>query len=479
MDSVCINKQRGIGYRRYQSLISDSSNIVATSNIQLGIVSASIIMSNANISQRALEAAASAKNIPWHILSSVWHATTNPDGYINVGVAENMLMHDDLLAYINTQLTLPARYLTYNDGASGSNHLRNALAAFLNKHLCPAQPLLPGHIAVTNGVSAAIEHMSWTLTDPGEGILLGRPYYGTFIADMTLRPGTKVIPVEFGACDPFSIDAVACYEQALLNFQSQTGRRVRALMLCHPHNPLGRCYPHSTLVALMRLCQRYQMHFISDEIYALSVWENTIDDLPSPPVPFESALSINTTDTEIIDPHLVHVLWGMSKDFGANGLRLGVIISQHNTDLQLALTGVALYSYTSSISDHLASRILEDDEFTDRYIRRNREKLSSAYAVAVRLLREYGIEYASGGNAAFFLWVNLGKKYRELHPDYNEDNDTDLGETVMQALLDKKVFVASGALFGSEKSGWFRIVFSIPQEVLEEALRRIMLALHA
>ena len=436
-------------------------------------------MSNANISQRALEAAASAKNIPWHILSSVWHATTNPDGYINVGVAENMLMHDDLLAYINTQLTLPARYLTYNDGASGSNRLRNALAAFLNKHLCPAQPLLPGHIAVTNGVSAAIEHMSWTLTDPGEGILLGRPYYGTFIADMTLRPGTKVIPVEFGACDPFSIDAVACYEQALLNFQSQTGRRVRALMLCHPHNPLGRCYPHSTLVALMRLCQRYQMHFISDEIYALSVWENTIDDLPSPPVPFESALSINTTDTEIIDPHLVHVLWGMSKDFGANGLRLGVIISQHNTDLQLALTGVALYSYTSSISDHLASRILEDDEFTDRYIRRNREKLSSAYAVAVRLLREYGIEYASGGNAAFFLWVNLGKKYRELHPDYNEDNDTDLGETVMQALLDKKVFVASGALFGSEKSGWFRIVFSIPQEVLEEALRRIMLALHA
>ena len=479
MDSVCINKQRGIGYRRYQSLISDSSNIVATSNIQLGIVSASIIMSNANISQRALEAAASAKNIPWHILSSVWHATTNPDGYINVGVAENMLMHDDLLAYINTQLTLPARYLTYNDGASGSNRLRNALAAFLNKHLCPAQPLLPGHIAVTNGVSAAIEHMSWMLTDPGEGILLGRPYYGTFIADMTLRPGTKVIPVEFGACDPFSIDAVACYEQALLNFQSQTGRRVRALMLCHPHNPLGRCYPHPTLVALMRLCQRYQMHFISDEIYALSVWENTIDDLPSPPVPFESALSINTTGTEIIDPHLVHVLWGMSKDFGANGLRLGVIISQHNTDLQLALTGVALYSYTSSISDHLASRILEDDEFTDRYIRRNREKLSSAYAVAVRLLREYGIEYASGGNAAFFLWVNLGKKYRELHPDYNEDNDTDLGETVMQALLDKKVFVASGALFGSEKSGWFRIVFSIPQEVLEEALRRIMLALHA
>ena len=443
-----------------------------------------ILVPAMSLSQRALQAAASAKNIPWHILSDVWHATTNPDGYINVGVAENMLMHDDLLAYINTQLTLPARYLTYNDGASGSNRLRSALAAFLNKHLRPAQELQPGHIAVTNGVSAAIEHVSWTLTDPEEGILLGRPYYGTFIADMSLRPGTRVIPVEFGTCDPFSIDAVHCYEQALLNFQSQTGKRVRALMLCHPHNPLGRCYPRSTLVALMQLCQRYQMHFISDEIYALSVWENTIDNLPTAPVPFESALSINTTDptttTQIIDPSLVHALWGMSKDFGANGLRLGVIISQHNPDLQLALTGVALYSYTSSVSDHLAARILEDSEFTDLYIRRNREMLSSAYAFAVRLLRECAIEYAPGGNAAFFLWVNLGRKYRELHPGYgHHDDDNDVGETVMQALLEKKVFVASGALFGSEESGWFRIVFSIPRECLEEALRRIMLALHA
>ena len=58
----------------------------------------------------------------------------------------------------------------------------------------------------------------------------------------------------------------------------------------------------------MKLCQRHKIHLISDEIYALSVWQN-------PEVPdaatFKSVLSIDTTG--VIDPRLVHVLWGMSK----------------------------------------------------------------------------------------------------------------------------------------------------------------------
>jgi aspartate/methionine/tyrosine aminotransferase len=58
----------------------------------------------------------------------------------------------------------------------------------------------------------------------------------------------------------------------------------------------------------MELCQKYNIHLVSDEIYALSVWHN-----PENPnaVPFTSVLEIDTKD--IIDPQLVHVLWGLSK----------------------------------------------------------------------------------------------------------------------------------------------------------------------
>lgn len=58
----------------------------------------------------------------------------------------------------------------------------------------------------------------------------------------------------------------------------------------------------------MKFCQRHQIHLISDEIYALSVWYN-----PEAPdaVTFTSVLSIDMDG--IINPSLVHVLWGMSK----------------------------------------------------------------------------------------------------------------------------------------------------------------------
>lgn len=422
------------------------------------------------ISQRAQDATeAGSKNLMWDIMNDAWCPSTNPEGFVNVGVAENALMHDELLEFINTKLDLPAKYLTYHNGGGGSTRLKNAMSRFLNRHLNPVIHIDPGHVIITNGVSPAIEHVSWAFADQGEGILLGRPYYGTFIPDINQRPGTTVVPVSFENVDPFSIKAVGKYEEALLDFQQNTGKRVRGLMLCHPHNPLGRCYPRHVIIKLMQLCQKYQMHLISDEIYALSVWNNAVDPHP-PPVPFESALSIDLTG--IIDPRLVHVLWGLSKDFGANGIRLGAIISQGNRDLHEALKGISLYSFASGIADHVTSLLLEDDRFTESYIRENQARLSDSYTFTVDYIKSHGIEYAPGCHAAFFLWVNLGKKYREVHPEIGTDED--VGEMVMQQLLQKKVFLASGSLFGSEEDGWFRIVFSQPREYLMEALERIV-----
>lgn len=58
----------------------------------------------------------------------------------------------------------------------------------------------------------------------------------------------------------------------------------------------------------MRFCSRNGLHLISDEIYALSVWDNPR--LPNA-TPFRSVLSIDIE--ELIDPNTVHVVWGLSK----------------------------------------------------------------------------------------------------------------------------------------------------------------------
>ena len=222
-------------------------------------------------------------------------------------------------------------HLTYGAGAAGSARLRQAGANFLTRHFAPFQTIEPEHIFFTAGATPAIEHFSFLFGDGGEdAFLLARPYYHAFSPDLGIRGGVKLVEVTFGEIDQFTVDCVDRYEQALLNAQGLVN--VKALRLCAPHNPLGRCYPRQTLIELMKLCQKYRIHLISDEIYGLSVWAN--EEAPDA-APFISILSIDPSG--IIDPSLVHVIWGMSKDFGANGLRIGCIITQHNKELQQAL----------------------------------------------------------------------------------------------------------------------------------------------
>ena len=273
------------------------------------------------------------------------------------------------------------------------------MSQFLNKHLKPVLPFDPSHLLVTNGVSHSIEHCSWALADEGDGFLLGQPYYGAFIPDISLRPGVEVVQVKFGQIDPMSVEAVQNYEKAILDAKD-CGVTVKGLMLCSPHNPLGRCYSRDALVAYLKLCEKYQIHLVSDEIYALSTWENKEDTAP-PPIPFTSILSIDIKD--YINPALVHVLWGMSKDFGANGLRLGCIISQHNSAFMRALIPVAIYSYVSGITDYVVSNILEDDAWTESYIQMNQQRLSESHSRVVLFLRQHKIVHTPGANASILL----------------------------------------------------------------------------
>jgi aspartate/methionine/tyrosine aminotransferase len=61
------------------------------------------------------------------------------------------------------------------------------------------------------------------------------------------------------------------------------------------------------LKAIAGFCQKHSLHLISDEVYASCVFET--DDPEA--VPFNSILSLDLAG--LIDPSLVHVLYGFSK----------------------------------------------------------------------------------------------------------------------------------------------------------------------
>ncbi|KAA8912726.1 putative aminotransferase [Sphaerosporella brunnea] len=395
------------------------------------------------------------------LAANLYDRETNPEGIINLGVAENALMYEELIEFINKNLSVDDFDCTYGTGPTGSVSLRSGLAKLMNTYFSPATPVLPQHISMSSGVSAVLELVAWALANPGDGILIGRPFYMAFPHDFEARAEVNVVPVAFELSDPFAVDCVQWYEKALEEFESRPGAsgRVRALVLCNPHNPLGECYTREALVALMKMCQKRGIHFISDEIYALSKFDN--EEAPDAPT-FTSALSIPLDG--VIEPALVHVLYGMSKDWSANGFRVGAFISQHNKQVLQGFGAVSVFGWPSSISDRTWSAILNDEGFIKMWIDTNSKRLGENYKRATALLRKHGIKYRAKANAALFLWIDLSPYLSAA----TWEAERDLAKRLMQG----GVNFGAGEDFKSESPGWFRIVFSMPWDLVEKGLNR-------
>lgn len=48
---------------------------------------------------------------------------------------------------------------------------------------------------------------------------------------------------------------------------------VKALVFTNPHNSLGQCYSRTVHEDCLRFCEQRNLHFISDEVYAMSTIE--------------------------------------------------------------------------------------------------------------------------------------------------------------------------------------------------------------
>ncbi|RFU26141.1 hypothetical protein B7463_g10197, partial [Scytalidium lignicola] len=360
--------------------------------------------------------------------------------------------HREIADYISSNFKIHPKALTYGDGSVGSNELRQNIANFMNATFRPKNLLILEHVTVLAGVSSVIDTLAFCVAEKGDGILLGRPTYVGFISDMVNRAEVKPVLVGFQAADvdPTSLEVVKCYEEALIEANTN-GTPVKALLFCNPHNPFGRFYPTDVIKAYLQLCSKYNIHFISDEVYANSVFSSS--DFPNPPQ-FESVLSLNIE--EYISPSLVHCLYGMSKDFCSNGIRVGVFVSQNNTILHAAIRAVSKFAWTSSLADSAWSAILADQNFLDEYFQKLKSELSEAYNYCVRMQKEREIPYM-----ARFLQEPTVENEREL----------------AWKMIQHGVWFATGEAYRSEKHGWFRLTFAVDRAELAIGFERLDVAL--
>jgi 1-aminocyclopropane-1-carboxylate synthase len=272
--------------------------------------------------------------------------------------------------------------------------------------------------------------------------------------------------VAFESTDPFSIEAVGLHEEAIKNAQ-ESGTKIRAILICNPHNPLGRCYGMDVLIGYMKLCQKHSIHLIMDEVYALSVYHTPQTEA----VQFRSVLTIDTE--KYIHPNFLHVLYGFSKDFASGGLRLACIWSK-NADLLVALAALAFFCWTPNVSESIAITILEDDEWIESFVKTNQASLGKCAAVARSALEDYGIPYAPGASAGFFLWIDIRKF---LGNDDPEKATWEHERVFKKQMLAKGVYLTSGEGLTSEYPGFMRFCFVKDEVEVKLGLKRLKEAL--
>lgn len=57
------------------------------------------------------------------------------------------------------------------------------------------------------------------------------------------------------------------------------------------------------------------------------------------------------------------------------------------------------------------------------------------------------------------------------------EDRTATDQEILMKLRKERVYIASGTIYASEETGWFRMVFAHPQHVLEEGLNRMLRAI--
>ena len=91
---------------------------------------------------------------------------------------------------------------------------------------------------MSTGVTAMIDHLTYSICDPGEGILFPQPLYAGFTNDLPTRARGRLIPVPFerddGTLDHddvFEKEAnVRCFERAYQKYQEK-GVKIKGVLI--------------------------------------------------------------------------------------------------------------------------------------------------------------------------------------------------------------------------------------------------------
>ena len=300
-------------------------------------------------------------------------------------------------------------------------------------------------VVFTPGVIPAINAAVKALTHPGDEIILQEPVYYPFFSAVKTN-GCQIVTNQLKLHEGrYEMD----FADLESKFEAKTGvpfrgNRIRAIVLCNPHNPIGRVWGREELIKLGEIVIGQGATVISDEIHCELLYKGYQH------TPF-AAISREFAQNSI-------VCMAPSKTFNLAGLSASSIIipdkklrqrffeagAVHGPNL-FGLTAMeAAYRYGDEWLAQLLDYLQGNLEFTMQYFKEKIPKIS--------VIKPQG---------TYLLWLDcrgLGMDDKALSSFMREE---------------AKVGLDDGFMFGAGGSGFERMNIACPRAILKDALERI------
>lgn len=292
-------------------------------------------------------------------------------------------------------------------------------------------------IQYTTGVVPALSVIVKAFTEPGDRVILQTPVYNCFFSSVR-NNGCEV------AGSPLrSFSSPLRYEMDFDDLEAKASDpRAKLLILCNPHNPVGRVWTREELQRVADICRRHGVIVASDEIH------NELTFRGQRYVPFGT-----------VDMENAIVCTSPSKSFNTAGLQIANIVCAHpewreKIDRAININEVCDVNPFGIVA--LQAAYNESEEWLDQlceYIWQNYQALCEFFGKELPQLPVTQLE------GTYLVWVDI--RATGLSSDVLTD----------RLLKEGKVQVNSSTMYGAE--GFIRLNIACPRSQMMEGLERI------
>jgi aminotransferase len=288
-------------------------------------------------------------------------------------------------------------------------------------------------IVLTQGGQEALVVMAVTALGPGEEVIIAEPNYSTY-ADAFKLAGAVRVPIKTAIEDNFVFDPE--------RVRAAITPRTRALVLVSPNNPTGAVLPPEAVRSFCKIAKDHDLLVLADDIYDRFLFDGAVHTSPAS-LPGMKARTMT--------------LNALSKSYAMTGWRLGWVAGPAPLMRQLQCVKQAMSADVSVLSLYAGLAALTGPQqplldMVAAYTRRRE--------VVMRALDKMGLPYGrpQGGQ---FLLVDIRSVGMPAF------------EFVERMVDEAHVLVYPGISFGEDWTGFVRMTFLQPEEILAEALRRM------